>query len=87
MRFTAIMLGVGAMFLLVLVAVPAVRASSATTEAKAAGGGRWPTLVNATFPLRLAVEPACGSLGATGNATRFAEVNAGIALGATRCVP
>ncbi|ETW75932.1 hypothetical protein HETIRDRAFT_106572 [Heterobasidion irregulare TC 32-1] len=80
------MLGVGAMFLLMLAAMPAVRASSATTEAEAAGGGRWPTLVNVTFPLRLAVEPACGSLAATGNATRFAEVNAGLVLGATRTV-
>ncbi|THH13624.1 hypothetical protein EW146_g6617 [Bondarzewia mesenterica] len=35
-----------------------------------AAGGDWPTLVNATSPLTLAVEPACGSI----DASNFSEI-------------
>lgn len=42
----------------------------------------FPTIVNTTSPLRLAVEPACGSL----NSVNFTEINTGISMAATRYV-
>lgn len=40
----------------------------------------FPTVLNVTSPLTLAVQPACGPL----NSTNFTEINTGIKLTATR---
>lgn len=54
----------------------------ALSVASTAAAQAFPTLVNSTFPLTLAVAPACGSFSTAG----YKDANAGVTLAGTRTI-